>query len=105
MSSAVIPVGSIGKKWNDPNHSLFLNLTIAVGRRKLAADTTGLAMRRMKIRPCTGRKQTWSADNNDRPSKRGLRHRRSPFCWRLAGSGKRFPDAAKGFMVPPSLLL
>ena len=38
---------------------------------------------------------------NDRPSKRGLRHRRSPFSL----AGKRFPDAAKHSMVPGSLWL
>jgi hypothetical protein len=45
--------------------------------------------------------KTGSAHINDRPSKRGLRHRRSPFSL----AGKRFPDAAKHSMVPGSLWL
>src|SRR3954453_13484604 len=42
--------------------------------------------------------------HNDRPSKRGLRHCRSPFRWQrfslaafFLGGAKRFPDAAKHF--------
>src|SRR4051812_10238806 len=53
---------------------------------------------------CAPDEPNWSAHINDRPSKRGLRHRRSPFRW-SGLAARRFPDAAKHFMVAESLWL